>query len=101
MDLYRRDCDRSVPGGRRLPLRSTARLLHRSGCGVVRMSDLPIPEPALQTFRTVAVMPAYNAAATLRHTVGDIPPGSVAEVILVDDCSRDDTASIARELGLT
>jgi glycosyltransferase involved in cell wall biosynthesis len=60
-----------------------------------------IPEPAPQKFRTVAVMPAYNAAATLRHTVGDIPPGSVDEVILVDDCSRDDTASIARELGLT
>ncbi|MGE5194605.1 MAG: glycosyltransferase family 2 protein [Deltaproteobacteria bacterium] len=60
-----------------------------------------IPEPAPQKFRTVAVMPAYNAAATLRHTVGDIPPGAVDEVILVDDCSRDDTAKIARELGLT
>src|SRR4029077_11775019 len=60
-----------------------------------------IPEPAPQRFRTVAVMPAYNAAATLRHTVGDITPGSVDEVILVDDCSRDDTAKIARELGLT
>src|SRR5262249_16588599 len=60
-----------------------------------------IPEPAPQEFRTVAVMPAYNAAATLRHTVGDIPPGSVDEVILVDDCSRDETAKIARELGLT
>jgi len=60
-----------------------------------------IPEPAPRNFRTVAVMPAYNAAATLRHTVGDIPPGAVHEVILVDDCSRDDTAAIARELGLT
>jgi glycosyltransferase involved in cell wall biosynthesis len=60
-----------------------------------------IPGPALQRFRTVAVMPAYNAAATLRHTVGDIPAGSVDEVILVDDCSRDETAKIARELGLT
>src|SRR5882724_9875280 len=60
-----------------------------------------IPEPAPQKFRTVAVMPAYNAAATLPHTVGDIPPGAVDEVILVDDCSRDDTVAVARELGLT
>jgi len=46
-------------------------------------------------------MPAYNAAATLSHTVRDIPAGSVDQVILVDDCSRDETAKIARELGLT
>ncbi len=60
-----------------------------------------IPEPAPQKIRTVAVMPAYNAAATLRYTVNDIPPGTVDEVILVDDCSRDDTVAVARELGLT
>ncbi len=63
--------------------------------------DRFVPAPALETFRTVAVMPAYNAAATLRRTVGDIPAGSVDEVILVDDCSRDDTVAVARDLGLT
>jgi len=51
--------------------------------------------------RTVAVMPAYNAASTLRRTVEDIPPGSVDQIILVDDCSRDNTVQVARELGLT
>jgi glycosyltransferase involved in cell wall biosynthesis len=51
--------------------------------------------------RVVAVMPAYNAAATLRQTVADIPPGAVDEMILVDDGSRDETVAIARELGLT
>ncbi len=51
--------------------------------------------------RVIAVMPAYNAAATLERTVADIPPGSVDEVILVDDCSRDNTVEIARRLGLT
>lgn len=51
--------------------------------------------------RTVAVMPAYNAAATLERTVADIPPGCVDEIILVDDCSRDNTVEIARRLGLT
>jgi glycosyltransferase involved in cell wall biosynthesis len=50
--------------------------------------------------RVMAVMPAYNAAATLRRTVGDIPAGSVDEILLVDDGSRDDTVAIARQLGL-
>lgn len=57
--------------------------------------------PAGQRTRTVAVMPAYNAASTLRQTVADIPPGSVDEIILVDDASRDNTVEIARQLGLT
>lgn len=51
--------------------------------------------------RTIAIMPAYNAAATLERTVADIPAGAVDEIILVDDCSRDNTVEIARRLGLT
>ncbi len=51
--------------------------------------------------RAVAVMPAYNAAATLRQTVADVPAGSVQQIILVDDHSSDNTVEIARELGLT
>ncbi len=51
--------------------------------------------------RTIAIMPAYNAAATLERTVADIPSGAVDEIILVDDCSRDNTVEIARRLGLT
>lgn len=51
--------------------------------------------------KVIAVMPAYNAAATIERTYRDIPPGSVDEVILVDDASRDDTVAIARALGLT
>ena len=50
--------------------------------------------------RTIAVMPAYNAAATLEKTVADIPEGCVDEVLLVDDCSRDNTVQLARDLGL-
>jgi glycosyltransferase involved in cell wall biosynthesis len=51
--------------------------------------------------KKIVVLPAYNAAATLAATVSDIPPGSVDEIILVDDCSRDRTVEIARSLGLT
>jgi len=50
--------------------------------------------------KVVAVMPAYNAAATLERTVADIPPGVVDEIVLVDDCSRDATANLARRMGL-
>lgn len=45
-------------------------------------------------------MPAYNAEKTLARTVADIPPDSVDRIILVDDCSKDNTVSIAKELGL-
>jgi glycosyltransferase involved in cell wall biosynthesis len=50
--------------------------------------------------KVVVVMPAYNAAKTLRITYADLPPALVDQVILVDDGSSDDTVKIARELGL-
>lgn len=51
--------------------------------------------------KIIAVMPAYNAEATLERTLRDIPPGTVDEIILVDDCSRDRTVEVAKALGLT
>ncbi len=48
----------------------------------------------------IVVMPAYNAEKTVARTVADIPPGSVNAIILVDDCSKDQTVSIAEKLGL-
>jgi len=50
--------------------------------------------------KVIAVLPAYNAEKTLERTLRDIPAGSVDEVILVDDCSKDGTAELARKLGL-
>lgn len=49
----------------------------------------------------VAVLPAYNAARTLERTLRDFPPGSVDHIILVDDCSKDDTAAVAEAMGVT
>jgi glycosyltransferase involved in cell wall biosynthesis len=54
-----------------------------------------------RTHKVIAVMPAYNAEKTLAATVADMPVGSVDEVILVDDGSKDRTVQIAREMGLT
>ena len=45
-------------------------------------------------------MPAYRAEATLARTVADIPAGIADHLILVDDASPDNTAALARELGI-
>lgn len=50
--------------------------------------------------KVVVVMPAYNAAKTLRLTYLDLPPDVVDLVMLVDDGSSDATVEIARQLGL-
>jgi glycosyltransferase involved in cell wall biosynthesis len=50
--------------------------------------------------KIVVVMPAFNAAKTLRMTYSDLPRDVVDSVILVDDGSSDDTVEIARQLGL-
>ncbi len=51
--------------------------------------------------RVIAVLPAYNAERTLAPTLADMPAGCVDEVILVDDGSKDHTAELARQMGLT
>ena len=60
----------------------------------------PAPQPP-RKHKIIAVLPAYNAASTLAATIADFPPESVDEILLVDDCSKDDTARIARDMGLT
>ena len=51
--------------------------------------------------KPIIVMPAYNAASTLAATVADIPAECYDQMILVDDCSSDNTVEIADGLGLT
>jgi glycosyltransferase involved in cell wall biosynthesis len=50
--------------------------------------------------KVVVVLPAYNAAKTLRMTYREIPLAFADEVVLVDDASGDDTATAAHELGI-
>ena len=54
----------------------------------------------LQKRRIAVVLPAYNAARTLERTCREIPADIVDDIILTDDASRDDTAAIAKGLGL-
>ncbi len=49
--------------------------------------------------KVIVVMPAYNAEKTVADTYNLIPPNSVHETILVDDCSKDKTVEIAKELN--
>ncbi len=50
--------------------------------------------------KIVVVLPAYNAAKTLKITYDEIDFDIVDEVILVDDRSNDETLQVARELGI-
>jgi glycosyltransferase involved in cell wall biosynthesis len=52
-----------------------------------------------RNLKVVVVMPAYNAAKTLRQTYDEVrDQGVVDHIILVDDRSRDETVSLARSL---
>jgi glycosyltransferase involved in cell wall biosynthesis len=49
--------------------------------------------------KVVVVMPAYNAAKTLRQTYDEVMEQGVVDlVIIVDDASRDETTAVARNL---
>ena len=50
--------------------------------------------------KVIVVMPAYNAAKTLEKTYREIPKKFVDQVILVDDCSKDNTVKISKRLGI-
>jgi glycosyltransferase involved in cell wall biosynthesis len=49
--------------------------------------------------KVVVVMPAYNAARTLRQTYAEVGEQQLVDaIILVDDGSKDDTVAVARSL---
>ncbi len=50
--------------------------------------------------KVVVVMPAYHAGNTLEKTYNDIPFDVVDDVVLVDDCSSDNTVERAAKLGV-
>lgn len=50
--------------------------------------------------KIVVVLPAYNAERTLKKTYDEIPMDIVDEVVLVDDCSKDNTVEVAKQIGI-
>jgi glycosyltransferase involved in cell wall biosynthesis len=54
----------------------------------------------IQGKKIAVTMPAYFAAKTVGKTMADIPLDFIDTVILVDDCSKDDTVAISEALGI-
>ncbi len=50
--------------------------------------------------KIIVVLPAYNAALTLKKTYDEIPFDIVDDVVLVDDKSFDKTAEMASQIGI-
>jgi glycosyltransferase involved in cell wall biosynthesis len=55
----------------------------------------------MQRQRIVAIVPAYNEAASLPYVVRDLRgSGLPMDIVVVDDGSRDETSAVARQLGV-
>lgn len=54
----------------------------------------------MKDVKIVIVMPAYNAAKTIKETYEEIPQKFKKNIILVDDGSTDGTVLIAKKLGI-
>lgn len=50
--------------------------------------------------KVVIVMPAYNAEKTVKDTFREIPKRFRENIILVDDQSKDNTVTVAKNLGI-
>jgi hypothetical protein len=51
--------------------------------------------------RILVIIPAFNEARSIGKVVGDIPPGLVQEVVVVNNASTDETEANARAAGAT
>ena len=54
----------------------------------------------IQNKKVIVVLPAYNAAKTLKITYDEIDFSIVDDVILVDDFSNDETSKVGQQLGI-
>ncbi len=50
--------------------------------------------------KIAVVLPAYNAELTLEKTYSEIPFQIVDDVVLVDDAGKDNTAELAKKIGI-
>ena len=62
-----------------------------------------IPSPSALRPGVTVLVPAYNEAESIGDTLDSLLKQTVpaAEIIVIDDCSTDDTAAVARSYGVT
>lgn len=62
----------------------------------------PRLDPAALAAQLTVLVPAYNEGASLGDTLRSLLAQTVrvAEIVVIDDCSTDDTAAVARALGV-
>jgi biofilm PGA synthesis N-glycosyltransferase PgaC len=67
------------------------------------MSDRPLMTPPAFRPGVTVLVPAYNEAETIGDTIDSLLKQTVpaAEIIVIDDCSTDGTADVARSYGVT
>jgi hypothetical protein len=56
--------------------------------------------PMLNGLKITVIMPAYNAAATLKQTYDNLPKVLIDDVILTDNFSTDNTVEVSHSLGI-
>jgi cellulose synthase/poly-beta-1,6-N-acetylglucosamine synthase-like glycosyltransferase len=66
-------------------------------------SFVPVLERAAQVVPVTVVVPAYNEGSTISDTLISLLTQTVApaEILVIDDCSTDNTAAVAKRLGVT
>jgi cellulose synthase/poly-beta-1,6-N-acetylglucosamine synthase-like glycosyltransferase len=66
-------------------------------------SFVPTAERAARVVPVTVLVPAYNEGATLADTLISLLTQTVApaEILVIDDCSTDNTASVAKQFGVT
>jgi biofilm PGA synthesis N-glycosyltransferase PgaC len=71
--------------------------------GRMFLETLPASRAAVVARELTVIVPAYNEAASIGDTIRSLQAQTVRikAVIVVDDCSTDDTAAVARSLGAT
>lgn len=54
---------------------------------------------AISSLRVLIVIPAHNEQGKISAVIGKIPPGIAAAIVVVDDCSKDETYNEACAAG--
>ncbi len=75
---------------------------HDAPVRAVREGFVPASERRVRTVPVTALIPAFNEGATIEDTLISLLTQSVApaEILVIDDCSTDDTAQVAERLGV-